>query len=110
MKTIAQAIKDYLGNSYSLLGSGLVGNIIIERDLDPNDEFDAAIAKDKSFIGLRADCLYNLVSSPNISESDLSISLGDRNVILKMANQFYTSIGEEEKSLDQPKVYIGFKD
>lgn len=110
MKTIYQAIKDELGNAFALLGKGKVENIIIKRSLNPDDDFDASVANDKTFSGVHADCLYSLVASPNISESDLSISLGDRNMILRMANQIYSSIGEEEKSLDQPNVYIGFKD
>lgn len=110
MKTIYQAIKDELGNSFALLGKGKVENIIITRRLNPDEDFDADIAISKTFSGIHADCLYSLVASPNISESDLSISLGDRNLILRMANQIYSSIGEEEKKLDQPNVYIGSND
>lgn len=107
MKTIAQALKDQLGNSFSLLGSGMVENIMILRGLDGNKEATKDSLVSPEFIGAHADCLYALVDSANISESDISISLQNRDLILKKANLLYRAIGEEEKNLDQPTVCIG---
>lgn len=107
MKTIKEALKGYIGNAWSLLGASMLENILIERGCDPDKEFTAETAKDKAFVGCRADALYALVDTPNISESDISISLQDRDLILKKANLLYRTIGEEEKSLDQPTVCIG---
>lgn len=107
MKTIADALKDYIGNAYSLLGDGLAENILIARGLEGDAEFTAEVSKSPEFIGVHADCLFALVDAANISESDISISLPDRSLILKKANYLYASIGEEEKNLDLPKVYIG---
>lgn len=107
MKTISQALKDQIGNSYSLLGSGFVENIMILRGLDSEGEATKESLDSKEYIGAYADCLYALVDSANISESDISISLQDRNVILKKANYLYRTIGEEEKQLDQPTVCVG---
>lgn len=107
MKTIAQALKDQLGNSFSLLGSGLVENLMILRGLDLEKEATKDSLGSNEYVGAYADCLYALVDSANISESDISISLQDRNLILKKANYLYKSIGEEEKHLDQPIVCVG---
>lgn len=105
MRTIAQALKDEV---HYPIGDGFIENKLMKRGLDGSCEISAEILNSPEFNGAVADCLYSLVEAPNFSESDISISLQDRNLILKKANTIYTSIGEEEKSLDQPKVYVGW--
>lgn len=105
MRTIAQALKDEV---HYPIGDGFIENKLMKRGLDRSCEISAEILNSPEFNGAVADCLYSLVEAPNFSESDISISLQDRNLILKKANTIYTSIGEEEKSLDQPKVYVGW--
>ncbi len=104
MKTIRQALIDEI--SYPL-NAGKVDNKLIARGLDGDEPISAQTLNSKEFIGAAADCLFDLIDAPNFSESDISISLQDRMLILKKANYLYKSIGEEEKTLDQPKVYIG---
>ncbi len=104
MKTIRQALKDEIPYP---IGEGFIDNRIMSRGLDGDAPIDAVIINSKEFLGAKADCLYALVETPNFSESDISISLQDRNLILKKANYLYNAIGEEEKTLDQPKVYVG---
>ena len=104
MKTIRQALIDEI--SYPL-GEGRIENMIIARGLDGDSEISASIINSKEFLGAKADCLFALIDTPNFSESDISISLADRNLILKKANWLYKAIGEEEKTLDQPTVYVG---
>lgn len=77
------------------------------RGLDGDAPIDAETLNSNAFLGASADCLFGLIDSPNFSESDISISLQDRDLILKKANYLYRTIGEEEKSLDQPMVYVG---
>lgn len=104
MKTIRQALIDEIPYP---LGEGFIDNRLLSRGLDGNGEIEMATINSKDFIGAKADCLYALIESPNISESGISISLQDRNLILKKANLLYRSIGEPEKYLDQPTVCVG---
>lgn len=105
MRTIAQALKDEI---HYPLNDGFIENKLMKRGLDGSGEITAEVLVSPEFNGAVADCLYSLIEAPNFSESDISISLQDRDLILKKANAIYTSIGEEEKSLDQPKVYVGW--
>lgn len=104
MKTIRQALIDEIPYP---LGEGFIDNRIISRGLDGDIEINASVINSNEFLGAKADCLYALIESPNFSESGISISLQDRNLILKKANYLYRSIGEEEKNLDQPTVCVG---
>lgn len=105
MKTVLQALKDEIAYP---LSDGFFENRLIMRELDGEGEISSGILRSDGFRGAVADCLYALVEAPNFSESDISISLQDRNLILKKANSIYASIGEPEKSLGQPKVRIGW--
>ncbi len=105
MRTIAQALKD---ETHYPLSNGKILNILLARGLDGDEEITPEIINSDSFKGATADCLYSLVEAVNFSESDISISLPDRDLILKKANSIYVSIGEEPIELDQPKVYVGW--
>lgn len=106
MRTIAQALKDEI---YYPVNNGKIENILLRRGLDGSGEVSAEVLNSPEFNGAVADCLFSLVEAPNFSESDISISLQDKNLILKKANLIYKSIGEEEKNLDEPTVYIGWQ-
>ncbi len=105
MRTIAQALKDEI---YYPVNDGKIDNVLLRRGLDGASEISEEIITSAEFNGAIADCLYSLVEAINFSESDISISLQDKNLILKKANSIYNSIGEPEKNLDQPTVYIGW--
>lgn len=104
MKTILQALADEIPYP---LGLGFLGNRLLARGIDGDEAVNMDVLNSKEFIGAKADCLFSLVEAPNFSESDISISLQNRDLILKKANYLYSSIGEEEKSIDQPTVYAG---
>lgn len=104
MRTIAQALKDEI---YYPVNAGKIENTLLRRGLDGSCEISAEVLNSPEFNGAVADCLYSLIEAPNFSESDISISLQDRKLILKKANCIYASIGEEEKDIDEPTVYIG---
>lgn len=106
MRTIAQALKDEI---HYPVNNGKIENILLRRGLDGSGEVSAEVLNSPEFNGAVADCLFSLVEAPNFSESDISISLQDKNLILKKANLIYKSIGEEEKNLDEPTVYIGWQ-
>ncbi len=89
------------------VGVGFIGNRIIARGLSPDDEFTASVAESVPFRGAVADCLLSLITAPNFSEADKSISLSDKELILKRANAIYSSIGEDEAVVDEPVVYVG---
>lgn len=103
MKTIGQALVDEIHYPISV---GMIENKLIMRGLDYEGEFDIDVAKSSAFKGAVADCLYSLIEAPNISEADKSISLSDKSLILNKVNALYKSIGEQEKCLATPRVYI----
>lgn len=106
MKTILQALRDEI--TYPL-GDGFLENRLLARGMDGCNPAYPELFAEPEFLGAVADCLYALIIAPNFSESDISISLQDRTLILKRANSLYKSIGEEEKQSSQPNVWIGFK-
>jgi hypothetical protein len=106
MKTIFAALTDEV---HYPLNNGFVENRLIMRELNGDGEFTFDVAKSNAFRGAVADCLISLITAPNFSEADISISMQDRDLILKRANSIYTSIGEDDSVLpaeDEPKVYI----
>lgn len=110
MKTIAQALTAKIGNSISLLGGSDAVEVALEdRGLEANDPYSGEIGRGSAFQGALADCLYQVATRAlnSLSESDISMSLQDRKLLLNDANLIYTSIGEPEKNLDEPKVYVG---
>ena len=105
MRTIADALKDEI---HYPLPDGFVLNKLIERDLAGEDYINAEIYKSKAFKGAVADCLWSLVQAPNISEADKSVTLPDREYIIKLANTYYRDIGEAEKTYGEPTVCFGW--
>ena len=104
-RTVKQALKDEI--TYPM-NDGYIDNKILARGLNGDAEITPEILTSKEFKGATADCLFALITAPNISEAGKSISLGDRDEILKVANRLYASIGEDEKTIDVPKVQFGF--
>lgn len=104
MKTIEQALIDEI--HYPIRVS-FVENKLIARGLDGDQDFSSEVATSKEFKGCVADCLYSLIEAPNFSEADTSISLSDKQLILRKVNAIYNSIGEPQMQLDEPMVYIG---
>lgn len=103
-KTIKAALRDEIG--YPLKG-GFFENKLIERGINGDDDYTSEVAKGDSFRGAVADCIKALILSPNISEGDISISLTDKDRMLRIANSIYASIGEDSIDIaDKPIVYI----
>jgi hypothetical protein len=109
MKTICEALIDEI---HYPLSKGYVENVLIKRGLFCDDDFDCDVSRSDSYRGAVADCLRSLLFSVNFSEADKSvgsISSEDKKRILKMANNIYSSIGEEVIEFeDKPKVHIGW--
>lgn len=104
MKTVRQALIDEI---HYPISEGFVENKLLSRGLSPDDELTIDVLKSNEFTGAIADCLWSLIEAPNFSEADKSISLADRNVILRKVNSLYLSIGETAVDLaDKPAVYI----
>lgn len=104
MKTILQALIDEIDYPFP---QGKFENKLLARNLNGEDEVTYEVITSKEFKGAVADCLYSLIEAINFSEADKSINLPDRNVILKKMNAIYTSIGETDKCVGEPMVYIG---
>lgn len=105
MRTIAKALIDEI---HYPLPEGFVCNKLLARGLDGEGEISAEMLKSAEFIGAVADCLWSLVQAPNISESDKSVTLPDRDAIIRLANSYYKQIGEPEKSYGEPTVQFGW--
>lgn len=105
MKTIAQALIDEIHYPLPL---GFVQNKLMIRGIDGEGEISTEMLICNEFKGAVADCLYSLVQAPNISESDKSITLPERNAILSLANKYYKEIGEPEKYDGLPTVAFGW--
>lgn len=104
-KTIRQALIDEV---HFPLQDGFVENKLIARGLNPDDTCTPEVLRSKDFKGAYADCLYSLIEAPGFSEADISVSLGDKELILKKVNSIYKSIGEAEVTSGQmPMVYMG---
>ena len=104
MKTVRQALIDEVHYPISV---GFVENKLLSRGLNPDDELTIETLKSNEFRGAVADCLWSLIEAPSISEADKSISLGDRDIILRKVNSIYLAIGEKAVDIaDKPAVYI----
>lgn len=104
-RTVAQALKDEI---HYPLPDGFIANRCLDRDLDGEAEITAEIKKSNAFKGAAADCLWSLLQAPNISEAGVSISLPDRDSIIKLMNSYYNEIGEPERTLGEPTVSFGW--
>lgn len=103
MKTILEALTDEI---HYPLPIGFVENKLLARGLNSEDVFDGDVYASNEFKGCVADCLFSLISAPNFSEGDKSISMADKAHILAVVNDIYTSIGEEPKKAFLPSVKI----
>jgi hypothetical protein len=103
-KTIQQALIDEVHYPIPL---GYIENQMIKRGLAGSAEATAEVLNSAAYVGCVADCLYSLIEAPNFNEADKSFSLPDRKAILSKVNKMYISIGEPEKALERPMVYIG---
>ena len=107
MKTVRQALTDEI---HYPVPAGYVENKIIERELDGDAAYTAAVSRTDAFKGALADCLRSLIQSVNFSESDKSVGNltdGQRRLVLKRVNELYGEIGEPLVDLDEPMVYLG---
>lgn len=103
MKTILEALIDEI---HYPLPTGFVENKLLARGLNGDDAFEGEVYASKEFQGCIADCLYSLISAPNVTEGDKSITMADKSHILAFANSIYSTIGEEPKTALSPSVRI----
>lgn len=107
MKTVRQALIDEI---HYPIGQGFVDNKLIERELDGDATYTAAVARTNGYKGALADCLCSLLQAIDFSESDKSVgNLTDeqRKLVLKRANALYEEIGEPSFDGGEPMVYFG---
>lgn len=107
MKTVRQALIDEI---HYPIGQGFVDNKLIERELDGDASYTAAVARTNGYKGALADCFCSLAQAINFSESDKSVgNLTDeqRRLALKRANALYAEIGEPLIDNGEPMVFFG---
>lgn len=104
MRTVKQALLDEI---HYPISDGFVENKLIARQISGCDIFTYEVANSSNFRGAVADCLFSLIEAPNVSESGVSFSMSDKELILRKVNSIYSSIGEQEVALQSvPKVTI----
>lgn len=110
MKTVIQALKD---ETIYPVPFGKLENIVIRRfgsEERGNDEYNKSLDDTNEYKGAKADCLFSLLQAINFSEAGMSVGAltdAQRKTILRMANDLYKEIGEEEKEDPlKPTVYI----
>lgn len=100
--TIAEAIRN---ESLYPISESVIELKLMKRDLQGAAEATMDILGSREYKGALADTLATLIISPNVSEeSGVSISLPERNLLLKYINSLYTAIGEE--AVGVPRVEI----
>jgi len=105
MKTIRQALIDEI---HYPIPVGYVENRLFARGLDGESEISIEILQGPEFSGAVADCLWSLIQAPNISEADKSVTLPDRDTLLRLANYYYKLAGEPERTIGEPTVSFGW--
>ncbi len=107
MMTVSQAL---LSKVHWPLPEGYVETVCVERQLDYEEPFSYEVSQSAEYKGALADCLYSLYQAVNYSEAGKSVgNLTDeqRRWCLRQANRLYLEIGEEEKEVEEPRVYWG---
>lgn len=104
MRTVKQALLDEI---HYPISDGFVSNKLLSRGLSEDEEISYEIIQSPMFSGAVADCLFSLIEAPNVSESGVSFSISDKELILKKVNAIYSSLEEPEVALQSvPKVTI----
>jgi hypothetical protein len=105
-KTIAKALIDEIGYP---IDKGLVENKLIARGLDSDEPYTSEVSISNGFKGALADCLISLATTAptSFSESDISVSRADPNLLIKRANSYYRAIGEDEQLYGEASVCFG---
>lgn len=92
-------------NSVSFpISDAQAGVIAVRRGLDLEADFTKAIGDSGAFLLSMADCIRMVVIAPNVSEGGVSISYGDRKVMLSLANSIYSKFGEPLIQESNPTV------
>ncbi len=73
--------------------------ILLDRGLDGSELYDAEVGKSRPFVGAVADGFKKLVTTPDVGESGITISLPDRELFIKRMNELYDEIGEVDNML-----------
>lgn len=81
--TILEALKARFGYPVS---DAFFQSVLIGRGLSPDDPFSPEVAHCPCFALARMDGLIQLLTEPNVTEGDYSISITDRDKILDVIN------------------------
>ena len=79
---------------YILIKRDVTGSAVFTKDTELTDAFQLA----------KADLYMVLVTTPNISEGGVNISLAERDTLKNMANEIYGYYGEVATGANAPKV------
>ena len=78
--------------------------IAVERGLELDADFTAEVGKSPGFCLAKADMIRVFITSPNVSEGGVSISISDRKTLIGIANGIYSRYGEPLIQEEHPKV------
>ncbi len=88
--TVLEAVKCSVGFPIS---NNNVEMLCIRRGVELEDDFTSETDR-KSFDLVVADCIKLGLTTPNVSEGGVSISMPDRNSLIQFANGIYSRYGE----------------
>lgn len=103
-KTVLEALRDDI---HYPVQTGHLENRLLVRGLDSETECTQDIITSDSYKGALADSLKLLLTAPNFSEADKSFSQSEKDAIIEVMNLLYSEIGEDESTVEQPKVFMG---
>lgn len=92
---IAEALLTYSNYPIPI---GVISRILIERDLPAETEYSSTIAVDKAYRLSKADVFMFLYNAPDVKESEITISMKERQQFLKDAQSIYLEYADNSKT------------
>lgn len=86
----------------------IIERICIERELDPEADYDLTYKDNTFYILALADLYYQLYLMPDMREQDITITLPERQYYFKRAQELYSKY-EEDSFTGETWGYIGNK-
>lgn len=92
MKTVLETLKARV----PYVPVGAIEAIAVLRGIYDSlqEEITPQVMGSKAFVLCEADMMKYLATVPNVSEGDVSISMGDRDILVNTANSIYARYGE----------------
>lgn len=98
--TILEAIKEAIGYPISVNRANMT---LIKRGLTAANEATQAILNSREFELATADLIYWMITTPNISEGGVSLSITDKKTLQQIASGIFSKWGVSDPSTPTAK-------